>query len=373
MQYTFLVKLTFSRPVHKDVPTAVAVKIANATFQKNILEGKTADLWKFFNDIYVTESRYYTDARASFDCACPQLFWTEIEYPEDPTTQFGAYGLMIEYLGDDLKMFELEAGIPKTEMREALTAVSCIHAAAWNDDYFTPCLDGGSNHYILSGIEIGKIFYEFGKGGWPSYMQILTDEFAAELPNLVADADYMFNNMGKWWTTGKTGNMTIGSMDLRSENILWKKNADGTFTCVPIDHQGWNHCAPMRDAAMLLGTSTQTADIESDLMDHFRFYYDALVAAGVDSTTYSWADAQDDIAISMFIPIIFGGAMIEIISTLKDAVAAMDGTEDSYQETKNMAENFDSMAKAIRAKAIVGYRMMEKEMTEAAKWARTLK
>ena len=337
-----------------------------------MLEGRSADLWKFFNDIYVTESRYYTDARASFDCACPQLFWTEIEYPADPTTQFGSYGLMIEYLGDDLKMFELEAGIPKAEVREALTAVSSIHAAAWNDDYFKTCQDGGSNHYILSGTEIGKIFIEFGKGGWDSYCKILTEEFGEEFPNLVPDLDYMFHNMSNWWTASKTGNMTIGSMDLRSENVLWKKNADGTtFTCVPIDHQGWNNCAPMRDAAMLLGTSMQNADIESDLVDHSRFYYDGLVAAGVDGTSYSWADAQDDIAVSLFVPLIFGGAMIEIITTMKEAAAAMDGTEDNYQETVNMAENFDSMAKAIRSKAIVGYRLMEKEMTEAAKWARS--
>jgi hypothetical protein len=41
------VKLTFSRPVHKDVPQAVAVKICNQTFQTNVLEGKSKELWKY--------------------------------------------------------------------------------------------------------------------------------------------------------------------------------------------------------------------------------------------------------------------------------------------------------------------------------------
>ena len=97
-QYTFLVKLKFSRPVHKDVPQAVAVKICNQTFQENILETKSEAMWKFFNDFYVCESRFYTDYRSSLSCACADIYWTELEYPEDPYTQFGHYGVMIEYV-----------------------------------------------------------------------------------------------------------------------------------------------------------------------------------------------------------------------------------------------------------------------------------
>ena len=48
-----------------------------------------------------------------------------------------------------------------------------------------------------------------------------------------------------------------------------------------------------------LGTSMQYADIESDLVDHSRFYYDGLVAAGVDGTSYSWADAHCYLLVAM--------------------------------------------------------------------------
>jgi len=278
---------------------------------------------------------------------------------------------MIEYLGDDLKMFTVEQGIPSTELHQALVAIASVHAGAWNEPYFKPISEGGKNEYILDGIVLPKVFIEFGLGGWDTYLDILKKEFPQH-PNLVPDLSYMFKNMGKWWQASKGGNMTIGSMDLRSENVLWKKLEDGTFECVLIDHQGWNYGAPMRDVVMLLGTSMQMDDINGDFMGHLRYYYDALIAAGVDAGTYTWEQAQDDIAVGFYAVLIFGGAMIEIIDGLKTAVAAMDGTEDNFQETKNMAENFDSMAKAIRTKALVGYKLMEKECTAAAEWVRSI-
>jgi hypothetical protein len=68
--YTILAKLTYSRPQHEDVPKAICVKIANATFQQMILANQPELMWKFMNDFYVCESYFYTDYRQNLPCAC---------------------------------------------------------------------------------------------------------------------------------------------------------------------------------------------------------------------------------------------------------------------------------------------------------------
>jgi len=369
--YTFLVKLNFSRAVHADVPKAVAVKIANATFQNSVLSGKSEDMWQFFNDFYVCEATFYSDYRPSLTCAQPAFYWSEIEYPADPRTTFGHYGIMIEYLGDDLKMFTIEGGIPKKEMREALKAFAGIHAGSWNDDYCLPVAEGGANHYILNGGKMPMLWQEFGGPGWSKYMAILEEENGAECPNMVSDLTYAFENMHNWWGASKAPNKALSSMDLRSENVLWRKTADD-FECVPIDHQAWWYGAPMRDIAMLLMTSSERDAIKPDLVDNIKYYHQELIAAGVDAEKFSWEQCLEDFAVSAHVALIFGGAMIEIIDNLKETVAAMDGTEDAYQETKNMTENFDALATTIRTKAAIGYKAIQKECEAAGQYIRGL-
>ena len=46
----------------------------------------------------------YQEYRASIPCAQCKFYWSEIEYPETPREKVGKYGLIIEYLGDDLKV-----------------------------------------------------------------------------------------------------------------------------------------------------------------------------------------------------------------------------------------------------------------------------
>jgi hypothetical protein len=222
---------------------------------------------------------------------------------------------MIEYLGDDLKMFTLDEGIPNTEIKEALTAFASIAAGSWNDDYVTPIAEGGSNEYILDSTKMPMVWHDFGSGGWKTYISILTDEVGAKFPKLADDIDYAFWNMDKWMNASKHGNKCLSSMDLRSENVLWKKTADGSFECVPIDHQAWYKAAPMRDIAMLLLTSSQRDQIKPELMNHVRFYYDALIAAGVPAAQYSWDQCKEDFHACVYIALIFGGAFIEMIET----------------------------------------------------------
>ena len=222
---------------------------------------------------------------------------------------------MIEYLGDDLKMFTIDEGIPNMEMKEALTACASIAAGSWNDDYVTPIAEGGANDYMLDASQIPLLWREFGQGGWKSYLSILTDEVGTKFPKLVDDIDCAFSKMDKWMSASKHGNKCLSSMDLRSENVLWKKAADGSFECVPIDHQCWHKTTPMRDIAIFLLTSSQRDQIKPELMNHVRFYYDALIVAGVPAAQYSWDQCKEDLHASVYTALIFGGAMIETIET----------------------------------------------------------
>jgi len=329
-------------------------------------------MWKFFNDFYVCESRFYTDYRSSLSCACAEIYWTELEYPEDPYTQFGHYGVMIEYLGDDLKMFNIEDGIPNKELQEALTAFASIHAGSWNDSYCVPIAEGGTNHYINDGNQMPVLWQEFGSGGWDEYKKILTDEVGAKFPKLVADLDSAFKDLQAWLGKGKHGNTCLSSMDLRSENVLWKKTADGSFECVPIDHQAWWVAAPMRDIAMLLITSSQRDQIKPQLMNHLRFYYDSLIAAGVSADQYSWAQAQEDFHACVYVALIFGGAMIEMIGIFSENVKTMSPTDAHYQETVNMRDNIAALALTVRSKAVIAYELLQPECEAAADWIRSM-
>lgn len=371
--YTFLVKLTFSRPVNKDVPTAIAVKIANQTFLAGFLEGKPEFFWEFLNMFYICESYFYEDYRPNLTAACPKFYWGECEYPADPEHEVGSYGLMIEYMGDDLKMFTVADGIPVMELKQALSTCAKTHAGAWNDPYLVPIRDGGENPYILSAPTTAKFFTIFAEGGWAPFCKALSKDCGAQHPSLVTDVTWAYTNMESWFTKSMSGHghRTLSSADLRSENLLWKKLPNGEFECNPIDHQAWWYGPPTRDILNLLLTSMQIDDMKDQLPLMLRHYYDALIAEGVDAATYSFVQFMQDAATGMWLVLIFSAGICQMVESMSKVVAELDPSDASYTETVTMRDNIIDLAYQFRTKALVGYNMYTDEMHAALDWMKT--
>jgi hypothetical protein len=278
-------------------------------------------------------------------------YWSEIEYPEDPGTQFGKYGLMIEYLGDDLKLHSIpEGGIPLADMIDAVQTVAKIHAASWNDSTLKDTSAGGTNFWMNHSTELGQLFQIFGASGWESFVAGLEPGD----PSLAADCDAAYKNMDKWMhaSVGGHAHRTLSSLDLRSENLIWRKTgpADDAYECVPIDHQAWWFAPPTRDIAMLLATSMQADDIQGEFMNCCKAYHAALLAEGVES--YSWEMFQLDLGVSCWLPLVFGGTFQGTIDTMKAAVAEMSGDEPNFKEMETMLSNLIELQGVFVSKAI---------------------
>ena len=129
---------TYARPVCPGTPTEFAAKIANTTFGAMALAGQPPMMWEWFNDFYICEAYFYSEYRAACPVPTCEFYWGEVEYPEDPSTTVGNYGLLIEYLGDDLKIYDMMEGAPTDAVQDALQTVAKLHAAAWNDESLLP-------------------------------------------------------------------------------------------------------------------------------------------------------------------------------------------------------------------------------------------
>lgn len=264
---------------------------------------------------------------------------------------------MIEYLGDDLTLFDVADGIPTPEVIEALQNVAKIHVTAWND---ISCLDGqsgGTNHYMLCAAGTGSFLQVFGRPGWATFMKRLSETYGATHPTLAADADLAFQKLDKWMhTVPPHGHRTIRSLDLRAENLIWRKIGQGCaqqdYECVQIDHQAWLFGPPTRDVALLLCTSMQKDRMATDFELCAKAYHTALVDAGVSD--YSYTQFLEDLGLSVWFPLILAGAMVDAITKTEATAAGMTGYEENYEELTNMLKNMTELQLNFQQKALIG-------------------
>ena len=83
---------------------------------------------------YCLECSWYEQLRDRLPIPQPRLFWSGAESPADPSKDLGVYGVLIEWLGDDLKKVDLKDGVTEEETVQAMTTLARLHAAWWNTE-----------------------------------------------------------------------------------------------------------------------------------------------------------------------------------------------------------------------------------------------
>ena len=347
---------TYARPVCPGTPTEFAAKIANTTFGEIFLAGQSPMMWEWFNDFYICEAYFYSEYRAACPVPTCEFYWGEVEYPEDPSTTVGNYGLLIEYLGDDLKIYDMVEGAPTEAIQDALQTVAKLHAATWNDESLLPIKDGGTNFYINAAEQTGKCFQTFiGQEPFAQFHKHLATDESAD-PRLAPIAKVAYATMHQWLAAGCTENRTLASFDLRAENLIWRCTNSGQepaeYECVPIDHQGWWLAPPTRDITMLCLSSLKESEVAGQFEGCLKIYYDALVASGV--ADYSYEQYMTDVKASCWVCLLFAAIIHKMAVAGEETVEAMTGDEDNYEEAKTMHANMVKMRDAFDIKARLG-------------------
>eukprot|EP01048_Picozoa_sp_COSAG05_P016556 COSAG05_NODE_2145_length_3481_cov_4.068007_2_plen_339_part_00 len=241
--YSWKIVAKYDKPVAPDIPTTFVLKQLNQSFDGNWSPGYMRQL---ADKSYTLECKWYEEIRDLLPIAQPKLYWSGAESPANPSEDLGVYGVLMEYLGDDLKKVELESGITEEETVQAMTALANLHATFWNSD--DPVMDALFKPEDSLGMIRG-----FMGGAECATNYAATDLTAAHGEKFGAYVTAAVKCMEEWDFKGCTANKTLCTWDLRTDNMVWRKTPGGPseFECVIIDHQVWCYgAAPMFDVAV---------------------------------------------------------------------------------------------------------------------------
>jgi hypothetical protein len=350
--YSWKIVCTYDKPVAPDIPTKFVLKQLNQTFAPNWDKGRMREL---ADKSYCLEATWYEEIRDLLPVPQPKLYWSGCESPANPSEDMGVYGVLMEWLGDDLKKVETQDGITEEECVQCMEGLARLHAAFWNTD--TP----GQLAACFTPEESLEMIRGFMGGKEPAvkYAQNeLTQEFGAKFG---AYATAAVDSMESWDFKGCTGsaNKTLCTWDFRTDNVVFRKTPGGAaeYEAVIIDHQIWSYGGgPMFDVAVFFGCSCTCEQMEARVAVGLKAYHDQLVQCGV--STYSFDECNTDFDTAIWHAVCFPCFAGKILDGLRTQVAAAEDGSAAETEAKAMVANltqiFGDMAK--RSKTLVELR-----------------
>lgn len=374
--YSWKLVATYDKPVSPDVPRKFVLKQLNQSFAPGSWgEG----IGRILSDrSYRLECTWYEEIRDRLPIPQPKLFWSGAESPSNPgalvlrrcdlcaclrscclvraasaAKDFGVYGVLMEWLGDDLKLVHTADGISEEETIQAMQAIAKLHAAWWNTpepealkDLFTPEESLQMIREFMGGAEVAASYAE------TDLTAALGEKFGAFVTTAV-------RTMEDWDFKGCTNNKVLCSWDLRTENMVWRRSPSGPqdYECVIIDHQVWSYGgAPTYDLAIFFGCSCTEEQMGPRVEVGLRTYHETLLAEGV--TTYSFDELNRDFDRATWhattIPC-FGGKMLKgVRETAAAATSGSPAETEALAMQDNLTKLFTSMA--ARTKSLVELR-----------------
>ena len=265
------------------------------------------------------------------------------------------YGVLIEWLGDDLKKVDLKDGVTEEETVQAMTTLARLHAAWWNteeEDALSALFKPEESLQMILGFMGGaELASEYAA---TTFKEAFGDKFASYVAAGV-------RTMPSWAFKGCTGdrNRTLCTWDLRTENMVWRRTPGGPddYECVILDHQVWCYGgAPMFDVAVFFGCSCAEETMAERVEVGLRAYHSTLTSLGV--ATYSEAEMHADFNRACWhacsFPC-FGGKMVKETQAKADAAAPGSAAQqEALQMVQNLVALFNDMAR--RTKKLVDLR-----------------
>jgi hypothetical protein len=126
--YSWKLVAHYDKPVAPDMPTKFVLKQLNQSFAPNWEVGGPRIL---ADKSYCLEAIWYEKLRDLLPIPQPKLWWSGCESPANPAEDLGVYGVLMEWLGDDLKKVETQDGTTEEETVQAMTTLAKLHASFW--------------------------------------------------------------------------------------------------------------------------------------------------------------------------------------------------------------------------------------------------
>ena len=111
--YSWKLVANYDKPVSPDVPRSFVLKQLNQSFAPGSWPVGPQRILS--DQSYTLECKWYEELRDRMPIPQPKIWWTGAESPADPSQEFGVYGVLMEWLGDDLKKVETADGITEEE------------------------------------------------------------------------------------------------------------------------------------------------------------------------------------------------------------------------------------------------------------------
>jgi hypothetical protein len=282
------IECTYDSPVNPDVPDTFVLKQLNRAAAPIFPVGKMRAL---ADRSYCLEAYWYDHLRDRVPIAQPKGFWSGCDSHEDPSAEFGTYGVLMEYLGDDLKKADMTKGMTELELRQSVTAVAKLHATFWNGRN----LNAEDKKALLTVDEVTSILEGFmgDTSNACAYVDTVLKPVLGE--KFAAYTIQALKTMRSWEFSNSNGNTTLCSFDLRTDNMLWRKSPGGPeeYECVVLDHQLWAvGASPMYDLCTHLTISPTEEQAKTYVGLGLKVYHETLVECGV--TTYSVEQMNQD-------------------------------------------------------------------------------
>lgn len=298
---------------------------------------------------------WYERLRNKLPVVQPKLYWSGCEPPADPVNELGHYGLLIEYLGDDLVKAEQADGVTELQNRQICAGLAKIHARFWNGEglspadkaaLMTPADSMALMKSFMGGIDVAAEFTE------TEIRAALGEKYATYVSAAVRQID-------QWLFKNNHDQTCLCSWDFRTDNVLWRRSPGGPddHECVIIDHQLWQiGGAPVYDLATYLGCSCREEQMAERVDTGLRVYHETLVASGV--TTYSWEQFNADFNDAIACPALIGSFCGKMVSDVTaGAMAAPEGSQDR-KDALTMADNMKALFTMMssRVKTLIEHR-----------------
>eukprot|EP00041_Stephanoeca_diplocostata_P015131 m.286815 g.286815 ORF g.286815 m.286815 type:complete len:405 (+) comp19937_c1_seq20:211-1425(+) len=267
---------TFDKPVSPDTPRKFVLKQRNVQFEHAWEPG--AMRWTG-NKSYTLETKWYSEIRDVLPVPQPKCYWTGVQPCEDLENDLGDFGVLIEWLGDDLKIVDLDVGATLEETIDIVETLAKLHSRFWNCDELL------NKEYFFSSREMTDMFTGFGI----FHNEALTSSFLDKLQTMapegavsdawVRSAKYAVAHPEAWlWKSVTSNNRTIGSIDFRINNVVWRRvhNQSKDYECVIIDHQLWYRrlsCGHHHESPIEKASCATTAVCVHEYMDSMRLKF----------------------------------------------------------------------------------------------------
>lgn len=341
--FSWKIACVYDSPVNPDVPNTFVMKQLNRAAAPIWPAGKMRAL---ADRSYCLEAYWYDHLRDRVPIAQPKGYWSGCDSAEDPTQEFGTYGVLMEYLGDDLKKADMQKGMTELELQQSVVAVAKLHATFWNGKN----LNAQDKQALLSVDEATSLLEGF-MGDVEIACKYVNEVLKPELGvKFSAYACQALRTLRAWHLQNSNGNTTLCSWDLRTDNMLWRKSPGGPeeYECVILDHQLWAvGASPMYDLCTHLAISLTEEQAKTYVALGLRLYHETLVECGV--TTYSVEQMNKDFDNAVWhtsMMCAMGGKIVPDIEA--GAMAHPEGSEaraEGMTMTKNLNDTFTLFGK----------------------------